>query len=285
MHLKSDPLRGGDDDLAEMDGQGLIWRVTYECNGMCRARGRPEDDITQAVSTGDGLGVELLQYGKGFTMSQQKPTSLAPTMRTNPSVSRNLASLSARAALSSPSKGKGKRVDASERSIVPSPGSTLLEIGPSDMSQTSRANAQYDPNDEVGDDDGWPREADGLEDVDMDDQADGRDTDLVAEDWDNEARMTGSRTHIGCGAYLSVGKHVGICSANRKVSMTREQCARQVCTITMLGDDVHRQVRNKSRLKVSPYLRHILHELASGFSMTKSRLKLCGNQLLWLCPS
>ncbi|EIW65834.1 hypothetical protein TREMEDRAFT_66202 [Tremella mesenterica DSM 1558] len=57
------------------------------------------------------------------------------------------------------------------------------------------------------------------------------------------------------------------------VEMTAAQCEKQRCTIIEKDLESHPPVRSTSELRISPYMRRLLHEAALGFGMTVGRLQ------------
>ena len=65
------------------------------------------------------------------------------------------------------------------------------------------------------------------------------------------------------------------------MEMTVRQCLQGVCTIIMRKKQWHPDPGEQGVRRVSPFLRRQLHEGASNFAMTQSRLTACKVNQLW----
>lgn len=64
-------------------------------------------------------------------------------------------------------------------------------------------------------------------------------------------------------------------SSRCQIEMTMGQAARGRCSMILPKPDIHAECGRLEILRVSPFLRRILHDAASVFGMTVGRLQAC----------
>ncbi|EIW66300.1 hypothetical protein TREMEDRAFT_65571 [Tremella mesenterica DSM 1558] len=121
-------------------------------------------------------------------------------------------------------------------------------------------------NDELDDDNDFGEEDDGPGDEEDDPDGDGEEEEEGDDSLGDhpvtkkEGKIKKPRRRRSCRTFLVV-------------EMTAKQCRQGVCTVIKKSEEYHPPVSNLSDLRVSPYIRRILHEASMGFGMTTARLQ------------